>query len=410
MTTIVIGGGPAGLISAYFRAARGECVLLIEKNEKLGKKLYITGKGRCNVTNDCDENEFLSNVVSNPKFLSGAIRRFPPKKFVEFLGEKVALKTERGNRVFPLSDKASDITKCLERYASEAGVTIKLNEKVLSLGIENGVVKNVVTDKEKIDCDNVIVCTGGLSYPSTGSTGDGYEFAALAGHSIVSPVAALAGINLKGDFYKKLQGLTLKNVSIAVFSSGKKIYSDFGEMLFTHFGASGPIIISASSYINRLNLNDVYISLDLKPALDESTLDSRILRDFEKFKNKSIKNSLDDLLLKSLIPIVLEKAAVSGDVKNNELKSEDRKKIVKTIKNFKLYPYSLRDINEAIVTAGGVSVKEIDPKTMGSKLVKGLFFAGEVIDTDALTGGFNITIAACTAYSAGNAEVKGEQK
>lgn len=408
MQTVVIGGGPAGLISAYFRAIRNESVFLVEKNEKLGKKLYITGKGRCNVTNDCDETEFLSNVVSNPKFLSGAIRRFPPRKFMEFLEEKVALKTERGNRVFPLSDKASDITRTLERYAAEAGVKIRLNEKVLSLGVENGAVKNVVTDKGKIECDNVIVCTGGLSYPSTGSSGDGYEFARSVGHSIVPPVSALAGINLKGDFYKKLQGLTLKNVGISVYFNGKKIYSDFGEMLFTHFGISGPIVISASSYINRLNLNDVYISLDLKPALDESTLDARVLRDFEKYKNKSVKNSFDDLLLKSLIPVVLEKAAVNGEIKNSEFKSDERKKIVKTIKDLRMYPYSLRDISEAIVTAGGVSVKEIDPKTMESKLIKGLFFAGEIIDTDALTGGFNITIAACTAYSAGNAEVKGE--
>lgn len=403
MTTIVIGGGPAGLISAYFRAVRGEDVYLIEKNEKPGKKLYITGKGRCNVTNDCDVDEFLSNVVTNAKFLNGAIRRFPPEKFIEFLSGKTKLKTERGNRVFPLSDKASDVTKCLCAYAEEAGAEIKLNEKVLSINAFDGKIVSVVTDKATYPCDNVIVCTGGLSYPSTGSTGDGYAFAKSVGHTIISPVAALSGVNLKGDFYKNLQGLSLKNVAISVNNGKKKIYSDFGEMLFTHFGVSGPTIISASSFINRLNLRDVYISLDLKPALTEEQLDARVLRDFEKYKNKAIKNSLDDLLPKAMIPVVIKAAGINGDIKNNELKAENRRKIVAAIKDFRMYPHSLRDLNEAIVTSGGVSVKEIDPKTMESKLVKGLFFAGEVIDADALTGGFNITIAACTAYSAGNA-------
>ena len=403
MTTIVIGGGPAGLISAYFRAVRGEDVYLIEKNEKPGKKLYITGKGRCNVTNDCDVDEFLSNVVTNAKFLNGAIRRFPPEKFMEFLSGKTKLKTERGNRVFPLSDKASDVTKCLCAYAEEAGAKIKLNEKVLSINASDGKIVSVVTDKATYPCDNVIVCTGGLSYPSTGSTGDGYAFAKSFGHTIISPVAALSGVNLKGDFYKNLQGLSLKNVAISVVNGKKKIYSDFGEMLFTHFGASGPTIISASSFINRLNLRDVYISLDLKPALTEEQLDARVLRDFEKYKNKAIKNSLDDLLPKAMIPVIIKAAGINGDIKNNELKAENRRKIIAAIKDFRMFPHSLRDLNEAIVTSGGVSVKEIDPKTMESKLVKGLFFAGEVIDADALTGGFNITIAACTAYSAGNA-------
>lgn len=403
MTTIVIGGGPAGLISAYFRAVRGEDVYLIEKNEKPGKKLYITGKGRCNVTNDCDVDEFLSNVVTNAKFLNGAIRRFPPEKFMEFLSGKIKLKTERGNRVFPLSDKASDVTKCLCAYAEEAGAKIKLNEKVLAINAADGKIVSVVTDKATYPCDNVIVCTGGLSYPSTGSTGDGYAFAKSFGHTIISPVAALSGVNLKGDFYKNLQGLSLKNVAISVVNGKKRIYSDFGEMLFTHFGVSGPTIISASSFINRLNLRDVYISLDLKPALTEEQLDARVLRDFEKYKNKAIKNSFDDLLPKAMIPVIIKAAGINGDIKNNELKAENRRKIVAAIKDFRMYPHSLRDLNEAIVTSGGVSVKEIDPKTMESKLVKGLFFAGEVIDADALTGGFNITIAACTAYSAGNA-------
>ena len=322
---------------------------------------------------------------------------------MEFLEEKVRLKTERGNRVFPLSDKASDITGCLESYARGAGAKIRLNEKVLSVNSRDGEIYSVTTDKEEILCDNVIVCTGGISYPSTGSDGDGYRFAEKLGHTIIKPVPALSGLNLKGDFYKNLQGVTLKNVALTVYNGEKKVYSDFGEVLFTHFGISGPTVISASSYINRLDLSNVSVSIDLKPALSFEQLDLRVLRDFGKYKNKALKNSLDDLLLKSLIPEVIKLAKINGDVKNNELKSEDRKKLVNTIKGMRMYPYSLRDISEAIVTAGGVSVKEINPKTMESRLVKGLFFAGEVIDTDALTGGFNITIAACTAYAAGNA-------
>ncbi len=402
MKTVVIGGGPAGLISAYFSALGGNDTVLIEKNEKLGKKLYITGKGRCNVTNDCTEEEFLENVVSNPKFLMGAIYRFSPDAFMSFLEKKVPLKTERGNRVYPLSDKASDITKCLESYLNEVGVEIKLSEKVLSIDQKDGQICSVTTEFSKIQCQKVIVCTGGVSYQSTGSTGDGYAFAKSLGHTVVEPKPALCGINLKGDFYKSLQGISLKNVKLSVFRGEKEIFSDFGEMLFTHFGISGPIVLSASSYLNRCNLSDITLKLDLKPALSYEQLDARILRDFDKYKNKQIKNSLDDLLLKGLIPVVISASGVKGDIKNNEFKAESRKKLVETIKGFEMRPYSLRDINEAIVTAGGVSVKEINPKTMESKLVKGLYFAGEVIDVDALTGGYNITIAACTGYVAGN--------
>ena len=402
MKTVVIGGGPAGLISAYFSALGGNDTVLIEKNEKLGKKLYITGKGRCNVTNDCTEEEFLENVVSNPKFLMGAIYRFSPDAFMSFLEKKTPLKTERGNRVYPLSDKASDITKCLESYLKEVGVEIKLSEKVLSIDQKDGQICSVTTEFSKIQCQKVIVCTGGVSYQSTGSTGDGYAFARSFGHTIVEPKPALCGINLKGDFYKSLQGISLKNVKLSVFRGEKEIFSDFGEMLFTHFGISGPIVLSASSYLNRCNLSDITLKLDLKPALSYEQLDARILRDFDKYKNKQIKNSLDDLLLKGLIPVVISASGVTGDIKNNEFKAESRKKLVEAIKGFEMRPYSLRDINEAIVTAGGVSVKEINPKTMESKLVKGLYFAGEVIDVDALTGGYNITIAACTGYVAGN--------
>lgn len=400
--TIVVGGGAAGLISAYFSAKNGDKVVLLEKNEKLGKKLYITGKGRCNVTNDCDEREFLENVVTNPKFLTSAVYKFPPSEFYKFLNEKVPLKIERGNRVFPLSDKASDITACLEKYCKQAGVEIKLNEKVLKITATNGKITGVTTDKSEYKANRVIVCTGGLSYPSTGSTGDGYKFAADLGIAVVPPVAALCGFNLKGDDFKPLQGISLKNVSFTAEFNGKVVYTAFGEALFTHFGISGPIVISASSYLNRKDLKSVVFTLDLKPALTEEQLDARILRDFEKFKGRAVKNSLDDLLLKAFIPLALKAAGISGEIKNSTLSREDRKKLVHTIKNLKFYPASLRGVSEAIVTSGGVSVKEINPSTMESKKIKGLYFAGEVLDIDALTGGFNITAAACTAFVAGS--------
>lgn len=400
--TIVVGGGAAGLISAYFSAKNGDKVVLIEKNEKLGKKLYITGKGRCNVTNDCDEREFLENVVTNSKFLTSAVYKFPPSEFYKFLNEKVPLKIERGNRVFPLSDKASDITACLEKYCKQAGVEIKLNEKVLKINATNGKITGVTTDKSDYKANRVIVCTGGLSYPSTGSTGDGYKFAADLGIAVVPPVAALCGFNLKGEDFKPLQGISLKNVSFTAEFNGKVVYTAFGEALFTHFGISGPIVISASSYLNRKDLKSVVFTLDLKPALTEEQLDARILRDFEKFKGRAVKNSLDDLLLKAFIPLALKAAGISGEIKNSTLSREDRKKLVHTIKNLKFYPASLRGVSEAIVTSGGVSVKEINPSTMESKKIKGLYFAGEVLDIDALTGGFNITAAACTAFVAGS--------
>ena len=400
--TIVVGGGAAGLISAYFSAKNGDKVVLIEKNEKLGKKLYITGKGRCNVTNDCDEREFLENVVTNPKFLTSAVYKFPPSEFYKFLNEKVPLKIERGNRVFPLSDKASDITACLEKYCKQAGVEIKLNEKVLKITAADGKITGVTTDKSEYKANRVIVCTGGLSYPSTGSTGDGYKFAADLGIAVVPPVAALCGFNLKGEDFKPLQGISLKNVSFTAEFNGKVVYTAFGEALFTHFGISGPIVISASSYLNRKDLKSVVFTLDLKPALTEEQLDARILRDFEKFKGRAVKNSLDDLLLKAFIPLALKSAGISGEIKNSTLSREDRKKLVHTIKNLKFYPASLRGVSEAIVTSGGVSVKEINPSTMESKKIKGLYFAGEVLDIDALTGGFNITAAACTAFVAGS--------
>lgn len=402
--TIVVGGGAAGLISAYFRAISGDEVVLIERNEKLGKKLYITGKGRCNVTNNCNKDEFLSNVVTNPKFLLSSISRFTPEEFMAFLEKKVRLKTERGNRVFPASDKASDITKALENYCSDAGVNILLNERVIDIIANNGRITSVITQKNEYKCDNVILCTGGKSYPSTGSTGDGYVFAQKMGHTVIPLKPALCGFNLKGDFYKNLQGVNLKNIRFTVKNHEKTVYTDFGEALFTHFGISGPVVISASGYLNKCDLSGITFSIDLKPALTGEQLDARILRDFATHKGKTLQNSLDNLLLHSLIPVILRQAGVDGNIKNAELNKSARLKIVDSIKNFEFYPSSLRGIEEAIVTSGGVSVKEINPVTMESKLIKGLYFAGEVIDVDALTGGFNITIAACTAHAAGTAK------
>ncbi|MBR1867852.1 MAG: aminoacetone oxidase family FAD-binding enzyme, partial [Clostridia bacterium] len=325
---VVIGGGPAGMISAYFKAINGNEVLLIEKNEKLGKKLYITGKGRCNVTNNCEVEDFLDNVVTNSKFLTGIARRFTPSDFMAFLSEKVKLKTERGRRVYPVSDKASDITVCLESYLRDAGVKISLNEKVVDIIIEENQIKGVVTDKRKISCDEVIVCTGGASYPLTGSTGDGYKFARKAGHTVQPIKPSLVGINLKGDLYKGLQGVSLKNVGISVKRGDKVIFEDFGEALFTHFGISGPIVLTASSYLNKIDLADIDIYFDLKPALSLEQLDDRLLRDFEKYKNKQIKNSLGDLLIRSLIPIVIEQAGINGEIKNSQFSREERKKLL----------------------------------------------------------------------------------
>ena len=407
-TTVVIGAGPAGLISAYFRGKRGERVYLIEKNEKAGKKLYITGKGRCNVTNNCDIPEFLENVVDNARFMRGAISKFPPSDIINFIGKKTPLKTERGNRVFPESDKASDITKALVGYCDEVGVIFKYNETVKKIVTGKSGIKSVITDKTSYECDNVIVCTGGASYPSTGSTGDGYDLAKSVGHNITPIKPALCGFNLKGDFYKKLQGLSLKNVGFTARKNDKIVYSDFGEALFTHFGISGPIIISASSYLNKFNLNEISFSLDFKPALSAEQLDDRILRDFNKYKGKTIANSLVDLLLHALIPIILEQAKIDGNGKSAEMKKSDRLRLVSVIKNYRFYPQSLRGIEEAIVTSGGVDVKSVNPTTMESKLIPGLYFAGEVLDVDALTGGFNITIALATGYVAGNVRNKEE--
>lgn len=399
----VIGAGASGLMAAYAAAANGNDVTVFEKNEKSGKKIYITGKGRCNLTHRCQPQKFIDNVVNNSKFITGAIYGFTPQDTVSFF-EDSGLKTkiERGERIFPASDKASDVTKHLEKYCKNYGVKFNFSEEVHKITIINSTVSDIITAKQQFKCENVIVCTGGLSYPSTGSTGDGYAFAKAAGHNIVDCVPALCGLNLKGGFYKQLQGLNLKNVRLTVYYADKKLKDFFGEMLFTHFGISGPIVLSASSIINRLNLNDVTLSLDLKPALDEEKLDRRILRDFEENKNRSISNCLKLLVPSALIPELLARCKLAEERKVNSITATERHGLVKALKGFEMKVASLRGFEEAIVTSGGIDVKEINPKTMQSKLVKGLYFCGEVLDLDAYTGGFNLQIAFSTGYAAGN--------
>ncbi|HIU80638.1 MAG TPA: NAD(P)/FAD-dependent oxidoreductase [Candidatus Coproplasma excrementipullorum] len=403
MKVAVIGGGAAGLMAAYAAAVNGNEVTVYEKNNKCGKKIYITGKGRCNFTNAVPPEEFLRNVVRNSKFLTGAIYSFAPERTIQFFEDGgVPVKVERGNRAFPQSDKASDITKCLEIYCKNAGVRICLDDEVQDFTFLNSTVSDIITSDGSHSVDKIIVCTGGLSYPTTGSTGDGYKFARKAGHKIVEPRQALCGVNLAGSYFKSLQGLTLKNVRLTAEYAGKVVFDNMGEMLFTHFGASGPLILSLSSLINRLDLKGVKLRLDLKPALDDAMLDKRILRDFAEFSNKSIYNCLKNLLPVSLIDVVLQRAGIAVDKKVNVITRAERAALLTNIKNFDMIVTSLRGYEEAIITSGGVDVKDINPKTMESKLVKGLYFCGEVLDVDAFTGGYNLQIAFATGYAAGN--------
>ncbi len=379
-------------------AERGFDVTLADKNEKTGKKLYITGKGRCNVTNECDGKEFLASVVSNPKFLMSAINAFDSYDTVDFL-QKNGLNTvtERGNRVFPASQKSSDVIKTFTDYCRKNGVKILLSAKVV--GVKCDGEDFVVSFSDKTErFQKVIVATGGLSYPSTGSMGDGYEIAKSFGHKIVKPVQALVPIELNELWVQKLSGLSLKNVRCTVTAGEKEIASDFGEMLFTHKGVSGPIILSLSSKINRLNPNGLKLVIDLKPALSDDVLDARLQRDFAELNLKQFKNSLDGLLPKSLVPVIVGLSKINPEQKVGQITREQRKNLVHLLKNLTFSVKKLAGFEEAIVTAGGVDVKEINPKTMESKLQKGLYFVGEVLDVDALTGGFNIQIALSTAY------------
>ena len=401
---IVIGGGAAGMMAAIIAARNGKEVTVLEQNEKLGKKLFITGKGRCNFTNACDIEDLFGNVISNPKFMYSAFYTFSNDMVLDFFEELgMPYKVERGNRVFPVSDHSSDVIKALEKEMRRLGVVICLNTKVKSLIIEKNVCKGVELSgrKEYLYADSVIITTGGVSYPRTGACKDGYIFAKQAGHTIVAPSPSLVPIELEEDCCKDLMGISLKNVSATIYADNKKVYSDFGEMLFTHFGVSGPIIIKASAYIQQYLQKNLSLTIDLKPALDEKQLDERILKDFQLFQNKQLKNALDKLLLRALIPVVIEKSGLDGDKKVNELTKEERRILGHTIKYMPFSIIGLRSWDEAIVTKGGVSVKEIDPGTMESKLTGGLYFAGEVLDLDALTGGFNLQIAWSTGYLAG---------
>ena len=397
-------------MAACVAAENGNDVILVEKNEKLGKKIYITGKGRCNLTNDLPPAEFLQNVVHGGKFLYGAAYSFSPQSCMDFFSARgLALKTERGGRVFPLSDHASDVTKTLEKACKNAGVSVLLNETAVELiavneESEKGTMPRITavkTDKREIGCDTAIICTGGLSYPSTGSTGDGYKFAEKFGLKLIPPRPALCGINLKGDFYKEAQGLSLKNVALSAYAGDKIIYDEFGEMLFTHFGISGPIALSLSSLINRTDFRQVRLFLDFKPALDEETLDRRLLRLFDEQKNKTLRGAAADLLPQKMIGAVLKQADIPQEKRCNSVTKEERARLLKALKAFEMQPLSLRDFSEAIVTSGGVDVSEINPKTMDVKKVRGLKMCGETLDLDAFTGGFNLQIAFSTGYLAG---------
>lgn len=402
---IIVGGGAAGMIAAITAAENGNKVTVIEKNEKLGKKVFITGKGRCNITNTCDMETFFQNIVSNEKFLYSAAYTFDSNGIISMLEESgCSVKVERGERAFPVSDHASDVIRALQDRMRKNKVEVMLNTKVTQVITKENIVCGVVLgDKTKLFADAIIITTGGLSYPTTGSDGDGYLFAKELGHKMVTPVPALVPLETKEAWCPKLQGLALKNVSVMVEKEGKELFSGFGEMLFTHFGVSGPLILSASSYIAKKSKDFTgVIHLDLKPALTFDQLDKRVLRDFEENRNKQFKNTINGLFPSKLIPVMLELSGIDPDKKVNEISKEERQEFVKKIKDLVMHVTGNRGFREAIVTQGGVSVKEVNPSTMESKLVKGLYFAGEILDLDALTGGFNLQIAWSTGYLAGS--------
>lgn len=397
----VIGGGPAGMIGAMTAAKRGKKVVLIEKNPMLGKKLLITGKGRCNITNSADTEEFIKNVPVNPAFLYSAFYSFTNDDIVNLLKDYgVETKVERGGRIFPESDKSKDVRDALKKAVEDSGVKV-YNGEVRSIEKTEGTFRIILSSNKSLTVDKVILATGGMSYPLTGSTGDGYEFSKRLGHTVTELKPSLVPLEIKEKEYLSLQGLSLKNIEITVERNGKKIYTDFGEMLFTHFGVSGPVILSASSHIRDVKNDSIKINIDLKPALDDATLDKRILRDFEEAKNKDLINALDKLLPKMIIAHVIDKAGINPRKKVNEVTKEERRNLVSSVKCFDVTVKSFRPIEEAIITSGGVNVKEINPSTMESKIVPGLFFAGEIIDVDAYTGGYNLQIAYSTGYLAG---------
>lgn len=400
---IIIGGGAAGLMAAWAASQNGKRVLLLEKNKLLGKKLLITGKGRCNVTNNCTTEEFMANIPSNAKFLYSAYSRFSCIETMRFFEERgVKLKTERGNRVFPESDKAKDIVLAFERALKNDFIEIK-NDRAKELIIENGEIKGVKCEDGEYFASSVLVATGGKSYPLTGSTGDGYDFAKQAGHTITPLVPSLVPIVSKESFPAEMMGLSLKNVVLSLKDSqtGKILFSEMGEMLFTHFGVSGPLVLSASAHIRKMQPDRYLLVIDLKPSLSEEKLDLRIQRDFSDNLNKDFINSLGKLLPAKMIPVVARLSGIPANTKVNQITKKQRAELVKLLKNFTITAKAFRPIEEAIITGGGVNVSEINPKTMESKLVKGLYFAGEVLDVDAYTGGFNLQIAFSTGYTAG---------
>lgn len=405
---VVIGGGAAGLMCAITAADRGVHVTLLDPNKKLGRKVRITGKGRCNVTNNCDIKGFMENIPSDGRFLYSALNRLSPTDTISFFeSHGVKLKTERGNRVFPVSDNANEVADMLERLCIESGVKI-LRTTAKQILTENGAVSAVETPDGIIKCRAAAICTGGMSYPLTGSKGDGYKFAKEFGHNIIQPRASLVPLESDDDYCGQMQGFSLRNVTLSLYENDKLIYKELGELLFTHFGLSGPLVLSASSHMRNRDKAVYSVRIDLKPALDEKKLDARILRDFELFSNREFKNSLEKLAGKTMIPVLIKLSGIPPEQKVNTITHQQRMGLVKLFKEFPVSISGTRPIEEAIVTSGGVDTKEVNPRTMESKLVEGLFFAGEVLNLDGYTGGFNLQIAWSTGYVAGKSVLKDE--
>ena len=399
---VVIGGGPAGMMCACTAARRGLSVILLEPNHQLGRKLRITGKGRCNLTNNCDVKTFMANIPGDGRFLYSAINRFSTADTMAFFEEAgLPLKTERGNRVFPQSDNANDVAAVMTRLCRKAGVQV-LQTSAKQIIADDGAVAGVMTGEGYIPCRAAAICTGGLSYPLTGSTGAGYTFAENMGHTVTPRRPSLVPLESEDPWCAEMQGFSLKNVTLSAYEDDRLIFRELGEMLFTHFGVSGPLVLSASAHMRNMGKARYRLTVDLKPGLDEKKLDTRLLRDFEKYANKEFKNALDDLAGRTMIPVLVKLSGIPEDTRVNAITREQRMKLLQLFKAFPISVSGTRPIDEAIVTAGGVSTKEVNPRTMESKLVSGLYFAGEVLDLDAYTGGFNLQIAWSTGYVAGN--------
>lgn len=403
---VVIGGGAAGMMCAATAADRGLKVVLLDPNRQLGRKLRITGKGRCNLTNNCEIKTFMQNIPGDGRFLFSALNRLSPADTMAlFESRGLALKTERGNRVFPVSDNANDVAGTMARWCARSGVIVE-RCKAKKVVVENGAVTGVETEKGLIHCRAAAVCTGGLSYPLTGSTGDGLRFAEALGHSVTPPRASLVPLESPDAYCAEMQGFSLRNVVLSAYEEDKLIYKELGEMLFTHFGVSGPLVLSASAHMRHMGSKNYRLEIDLKPALDEKKLDARILRDFEKYANREFKNALSDLAGSAMIPVLVRLSGIPEDTKVNSITREQRMKLLHLFKAFPVTVSGTRPIDEAIVTAGGVNTKEINPRTMESKLISELYFAGEVLDLDGYTGGFNLQIAWSTGFVAGNSVLK----